>query len=102
MLTVAASDSTDTRVSFSNFGSCVEVYAPGVNIRSTWLNGTLNTINGTSMASPHVAGVAALHKAGGDASSATVNSWIVNNATTNVIKSNVSGTPNRLLFKGSL
>jgi subtilisin family serine protease len=102
VLTVAASSSTDTRASFSNYGSCVELYAPGVSIKSTWLNGGTNTISGTSMASPHVAGVAVLYKAYGDASSGTVNSWIVNNATTGVIKSNVSGTPNRLLFKGSL
>ncbi len=103
VLTVAASGATDTRASFSNYGSCVEVYAPGVSIRSTWLNGTLNTISGTSMASPHVAGAAVLYKSSrGDAASSTVNSWIINNATTNVVRSNVSGTPNRLLYKGSL
>ena len=103
VLTVAASGATDTRASFSNYGSCVEVYAPGVSIRSTWLNGTLNTISGTSMASPHVAGAAVLYKSSrGDAASSTVNSWIINNATTGVVKSNVSGTPNRLLYKGNL
>ncbi len=102
-LTVAASDRTDTRASFSNYGSCVDVYAPGVSITSTWLNGGTNTISGTSMASPHVAGVGALYKANfGDASSSTVNSWIINNATPNVIKSNRTGTPNRLLFKSNL
>jgi subtilisin family serine protease len=100
--TVAASDKTDTRASFSNYGSCVDIYAPGVSITSTWLNGSTNTISGTSMASPHVAGVAALYKAYGDASASTINSWLVNNATTGVIKSNVSGTVNRLLFKSTL
>ena len=61
--TVAASTSTDAKASYSNYGSCVEVYAPGSSIKSTWLNGGTNTISGTSMASPHVAGVGALYKA---------------------------------------
>lgn len=101
--TVAASDRTDTRASFSNSGSCVEVYAPGVSVTSTWMGGGTNTISGTSMASPHVAGVAALYKATyGDASSATINTWMINNATPNVIKSNPTGTANRLLYKATL
>ena len=99
---VAASDKTDTRATFSNFGACVEVYAPGVAITSAWLNGGTNTISGTSMASPHVAGVAALYKSGGDAASSTINSWIINNSTASVIKNNPSGTVNRLLFKSTL
>ncbi len=102
-LTVAASTSTDARASYSNYGSCVDLYAPGSAIRSTWINSGTRTIDGTSMASPHAAGVAALYKATyGDASQATINSWIINNSTTNVISGNVTGTPNRLLFKGSL
>jgi subtilisin family serine protease len=99
---VAASDKTDTRATFSNFGSCVEVYAPGVAITSAWLNGGTNTISGTSMASPHIAGVAALYKSAGDAASSTINSWIINNSTSGVIKNNPSGTVNRLLFKNTL
>ena len=100
---VAASDRTDTRASFSNSGACVDLYAPGVGITSTWLNGTTNTISGTSMASPHAAGVGALYKAAyGDASSSTINAWLINNATASVVKSNPGGTPNRLLFKGTL
>lgn len=102
-ITVAASTSSDARASYSNYGGCVDLYAPGSSITSTWLNGGTNTINGTSMASPHVAGVAALYKATyGNASSSTIASWLINNATTNVISGNVSGTPNRLLYKGSL
>ena len=99
---VAASDKTDTRASFSNYGGCVELYAPGVAITSAWLSGGTSTISGTSMASPHVAGVAALYKSGGDASSATINTWLLNNATANVVRSNPTGTPNRLLFKSTL
>jgi subtilisin family serine protease len=101
--TTAASDSTDKRASFSNYGSCVDGYAPGVAIRSDWLSNGTNTISGTSMATPHVAGVAALYKSAfGDASSSIVASWINSNATANVIRSNRTGTPNRLLYKGTL
>jgi subtilisin family serine protease len=100
VFTTAASDRNDRRASFSNYGSCVEAYAPGVAIRSTWLNNGINTISGTSMASPHVAGVGALYKQGSPgASSASISSAIISGATTNVITSNPSGTPNRLLYK---
>ena len=102
-ITVAASDINDNRASFSNYGGCVDVYGPGVNITSDWLNGGTNTISGTSMASPHVAGVAALYKqAYGDQPSSTVYNFIVNNATANVIRGNPSGTVNRLLYTGGL
>jgi subtilisin family serine protease len=101
--TTAASASNDTRASFSNYGSCVDGYAPGVSIRSDWYTGGTNTISGTSMASPHVAGVGALYKSTfGDAASSTVASWINSNATAGVIRSNPSGTPNRLLNKRGL
>jgi subtilisin family serine protease len=101
--TVASSTSTDAKSSFSNYGSCVDLYAPGSSITSTWLNGGTNTISGTSMASPHVAGVAALYKATyGNASTATIDSWIKTNSTANVITGNPSGTPNRLLYKAAL
>ena len=103
--TVAASTSTDAKASYSNYGSCVEVYAPGSSITSAWHSNktATNTISGTSMASPHVAGVAALYKAtSGDASWSTVNSWIVNNATPGVITGNATDTPNLLLFKSTL
>jgi subtilisin family serine protease len=101
--TVAASTSTDARASYSNYGSCVDVYAPGSSITSTWSNGGTNTISGTSMASPHVAGVAALYKGvNGNVASSTIDSWIKTNATANVISGNPSGTPNRLLYKSTL
>jgi subtilisin family serine protease len=102
-LTVAASDKTDTRASFSNYGSCVDVYAPGVAIKSAWISGGVKTISGTSMASPHAAGVAALYKGRyGDTSSSTIVNWIISNSTSNVIKSNTSTTPNRLLYTNGL
>lgn len=101
--TTAASDRSDRRASFSNYGSCVDAYAPGVSIPSAWLNGGAATLSGTSMASPHVAGVAALYKgAYGDASSSTVSSWITGSATPDVISGNPTGTPNRLLYKAGL
>ncbi|HYR08333.1 MAG TPA: S8 family peptidase, partial [Longimicrobium sp.] len=101
--TVASSTSSDAKSSFSNYGSCVDLYAPGSSITSTWLNGGTNTISGTSMASPHVAGVAALYKATyGNAATSTIDSWIKTNATANVITGNPSGTPNRLLYKAAL
>ncbi|HVE64697.1 MAG TPA: S8 family peptidase [Mycobacteriales bacterium] len=61
-LTVGATDRSDARATFSNFGRCVDVYAPGVDIASAWHTSptATNTISGTSMASPHAAGVAAL------------------------------------------
>lgn len=60
-ITVGATDKTDTKASFSNWGSCIDLFAPGVGITSTWFNSDTdtNTLNGTSMASPHAAGVAA-------------------------------------------
>lgn len=103
--TTAASTSSDARASYSNYGSCVDGYAPGSSITSAWIGGTTATrsISGTSMASPHIAGVAALYKATfGNAASSTIVSWINTNATTGVITGNVTGTPNRLLYKSTL
>ncbi|SEN08046.1 Serine protease, subtilisin family [Stigmatella aurantiaca] len=101
--TAAASESNDARAYYSNYGPCIDVYAPGSGITSTWLNNGTNTISGTSMASPHIAGVAALYKGNfGDDSSATIDQWIKSNATPNAITGNPAGTPNLLLYKGSL
>ena len=88
-LTVGASDAKDVRASFSNVGNCVDLFAPGVGITSAWLNNGTNTISGTSMASPHVAGVAAQYlQANPGASPATVGSAVLAKTT----KDKVSGT----------
>jgi subtilisin family serine protease len=101
--TAAASTKTDAKASYSNWGTCVEAYAPGSAIVSDFLGGTTMSLSGTSMASPHFAGVAVLYKATfGDQPSATVSNWIVTNATNGVITGNPGGTPNKLLFKSSL
>ncbi|MBX3712531.1 MAG: S8 family serine peptidase [Lysobacter sp.] len=100
-ITVGSTTNTDARSSFSNFGSCLDIYAPGSNILSAWHTGTsaTNTISGTSMASPHVAGVAALYLASNpSATPAQVTSAIINASTPNKVTSAGSGSPNRLLY----
>ena len=104
--TVAASTWSDTRAVFSvgasNWGGCVDAYAPGDQITSTWPGSRVHTMPGTSMASPHVAGVAALYKqAYGNAASATIVNWLVYYSTKNAIRNDYTGTPNRLLWKGT-
>lgn len=100
-ITVGATTSTDARASYSNYGSCLDLFAPGSSITSAWYTSTTatNTISGTSMATPHVAGVAALYlQSNTSASPATVRNAIVNNATTGKVTSAGSNSPNRLLF----
>jgi len=101
-LTVGATNQYDQQASFSNGGSCVDIYAPGENITSDWLYGGTNTISGTSMASPHVAGAAALYLQGNPyASPATVGSALIGNATTYHLSGLNAGSPNLLLYTGT-
>jgi subtilisin family serine protease len=100
-ITVGATTSSDARASYSNWGTCLDVFAPGDNITSSWYSSTTatNTISGTSMASPHVAGVAALYLQGNpSASAATVAAAITSTATPGKVTSPGTGSPNLLLY----
>ncbi|GAB3152926.1 hypothetical protein GCM10027290_44760 [Micromonospora sonneratiae] len=100
-LTVGATDSTDTRASFSNYGQCLDLFAPGVSVLSAWYtsNTATNTISGTSMAAPHVAGVAARVLQNNPGwTPAQVHSYVVSTATPGVVINPGPGSPNRLLY----
>jgi subtilisin family serine protease len=99
-LTVGATTSTDAKTSWSNYGECVDIFAPGASITSAWhtSNTATNTISGTSMAAPHVAGAAALYLSGNStASPGDVFSALFDNATKNIVTSS-STANNHLLF----
>lgn len=100
-ITVAASAIDDSRASFSNFGSCIDIFAPGVGITSAWNTGmnSTTTINGTSMAAPHVSGVLARFLYANSSSSVfQVSNSMAKSATIDAIKNVGSGTVNRLLY----
>nr|BFE70435.1 hypothetical protein GCM10020092_037360 [Actinoplanes digitatis] len=104
-LTVGATGRTDARASWSNYGAVLDLFAPGVDITSAWRtsNTATYTGSGTSFSSPHVAGAAALYLAAHPgASVATTNSAIVAAATTGLVTSPGSGSPNRLLYTATL
>jgi hypothetical protein len=106
-ITVGNVDQTDTRSSTSNFGSCVDVWAPGVNITSAGITGTTSTAvkSGTSMSSPHAAGVAALYlSANPSATPAQLQQVLVNRATPDLVQFGFPSavSPNRLLFMGTI
>ncbi|MEU2233366.1 S8 family peptidase [Streptomyces vietnamensis] len=102
-LTVAASTIWDEEASFSNYGPCVELFAPGQAIVSARIGGGSVAENGTSMAAPHVAGVAALYKAEHPtAAPAEVAGWILDNTTKGLLTNVSGGTPNKLLYTGGL
>jgi subtilisin family serine protease len=100
-MTTSATNSSDVKASWANYGRCVDWFAPGVSITSAWYtsNTATNTISGTSMATPHTAGVAALYLQGNPgASPAAVRSALYSLTTKNVVVSPGSGSPNALLF----
>ena len=102
-ITVGSTRNDDRRSSFSNFGSCVDIFAPGERITSAWINGdtSTRTISGTSMASPHVAGAAALYlQLHPDASPTEVAAAIEEHATLDRLSDVRSDSPNALLYTG--
>jgi subtilisin family serine protease len=102
-ITVASTTSTDYRSSFSNWGSCVDIFAPGSSIAAPWIgsNTAIRTISGTSMASPHVCGAVALYL-GRDRSLSVsaVTSKLLGDSIINRVSNVGSRTPNRMLFVG--
>lgn len=98
-LTVGSIGPADTRSSFSNYGNCLDLFAPGENIRSAWINGADQIQSGTSMAAPFVAGVAALYLENHQgASPDAVNAAILDGSTSAKVHNPGDGSPNRLLF----
>ncbi|HEX6967799.1 MAG TPA: S8 family peptidase [Micromonosporaceae bacterium] len=100
-MTVGATQSNDTRASFSNYGSCLDIFAPGVSVLSAWYtsNTATATLSGTSMASPHVAGAAArVLDRYPTYTPAQVTSYLKSTCTTGVVGSPGSGSPNCLLY----
>jgi len=93
----------DARSSFSNYGNCVHIFAPGTNIRGAWIgsNTATNTISGTSMACPHVAGLAATILGANSAMTvAQLRSRLYSTSQTNLIDNVGGGSPNRLAYNG--
>jgi len=106
-ITVGATTITDARASFSNIGTCVDIFAPGNGILSSWIGSTsaTNTISGTSMAAPHVAGVVALRQGhvladqtGEDISPTGIDTWIKLVSTKGIVTDPGTGSPPNLLF----
>jgi subtilisin family serine protease len=99
-MTIGATDKTDKKASWSNFGNCVDFFAPGVGITSSWYssNTATNTISGTSMATPHVAGVAALYLQSNPSASPSVVRDALYAATTKGIVTSSKSVNNHLLY----
>ena len=97
-ITVAATTTVDARASYSNFGSCLDIFAPGSSIVSTVPGGSTAVYSGTSMAAPHVAGVAAVMLSLRDYTPSALSLYLTEVATAGVVGSAGDGSPNRLAF----
>ena len=98
---IPGGDNTDPRSSFSNYGSCVDVFAPGSNVKSAWIGdeNATRTISGTSMACPHVAGAAAAYLSAHPGSTpAQVTAALIASATNGQVSNEGDGSPNKLLY----
>ncbi|KAJ9088855.1 proteinase B [Entomophthora muscae] len=96
-ITVGASDAWDMRADFSNYGKCVDVFAPGVDILSTWNNGKTKSISGTSMATPHVAGLAAYFLSESFESPEAIVKKIIDHASKDLLTDIGPNSPNLLI-----
>ncbi|WP_299004059.1 S8 family serine peptidase [uncultured Shewanella sp.] len=104
-ITVGSTTSNDSRSSFSNYGNCLDIFGPGSSIKSAWIgsNSATKTISGTSMASPHVAGVAALYLDKNAGLSPTqLADALTSNATKNKVIDAKNGSPNNLVYTESV
>ncbi|NBE84015.1 S8 family serine peptidase [Micromonospora sp. NEAU-HG-1] len=104
-ITVGATTSTDAKASYSNYGTCLDIFAPGTSITSAWNTSdtATNTISGTSMAAPHVTGAAALVLAANPSyTPQQVRDKLYNDATSDVVTGGGTGSPNKLLYTGNI
>jgi len=101
IMTVAATSSTDAEASWSNYGSCVDIWAPGVSILSTYKGAKTKTLSGTSMASPHVGGTGALYLSGNTGASSASVETALKGASVTTTKTSKDGRTIKLVYAGT-